>query len=287
MSARVAVPNQLSFQESLPLAINSRAQRRSFFPDNGETFVSTNNNQIHMRLNADAFLDTAHSYLKFKVKVEGKADSDFQPDIGVPWISRIRLSSGGTVIEDIEDWNKLYAFLMLNQSGYDYAFNNGKASGFNQSPCEQENVSGAELVGCSLNYGANGKGIALGADGKTFEYCFPLMTGLFNLDKYLPVLFMTAGIDVDIYLEDANVVGLYTTEAAATPNKFTVTNVEYMGTLINLDADFNMRLKQIIDSTGALQLSGTTFHTIVCDKRKEYRRCAYHPKCRPSTFDPH
>jgi len=38
-----------------------------------------------------------------------------------------------------------------------------------------------------------------------------------------------------------------------------VSNVEYVATLINLDADLNMRLKSIIDQTGALQLSGTTF----------------------------
>jgi len=56
---------------------------------------------------------------------------NFIPDIGVPFINRIRLSSGGNIIEDIEDWNKIYAFMLLNQSSGGYANNDGGASGYN------------------------------------------------------------------------------------------------------------------------------------------------------------
>ena len=222
-----------------------------------------------MRLNADAFLDSAHSYLKFKVDLSGAetATDTFDPDIGVPWINRIRLSSGGQVIEDVEDWNKLYSFLLLNQSGVDYSVKNGKASGFNMSGLDVSAAAdgGAAGSGQVLKYGAADAGV-VGFNGdnvKTFEYCLPLMTGFFNLDKYLPLLFINGGIDVDIYLEDPHVCGTIKAGTAADPNqsglKYVVKNVEYMATLINLDADFNMRLKSIIDSAGMLQLSGTTF----------------------------
>ena len=87
--SRGAIPNSLMYEAALPLAVNSRSQRRSFFPDNGALFSSGNNTQIHMRLNADAFLDAAHSYLSFEVKVGCKAGAaapaqvcNFLPDIG-------------------------------------------------------------------------------------------------------------------------------------------------------------------------------------------------------------
>ena len=269
--SRGAVPRQLGYEAALPLAINSRSQRRSFFPDNGATFTSGNNTQIHMRLNADAFLDSAHSYLKFKVDLSGGdiAAGTFDPDVGVPWINRIRISSGGQVIEDVEDWNKLYAFLLLNQSGSDYSIKNGKASGFNMSSLDATALPGAAAAGSVLKYGDAATGVVGfdGANKQTFEYCLPLMTGFFNLDKYLPLLFINGGIDVDIYLEDPHVCGNFSAGTTAGKEqlpdlKYVVTNVEYMATLINLDADFNMRLKSIIDSAGMLQLSGTTFRHI-------------------------
>ena len=100
------------------------------------------------------------------------------------------------------------------------------------------------------------------------------MTGLFNLDKYLPLLMCQSGIDVDIFLEDAGNCGAVNVPvlppvAGAAPTianawgsselQYEVSNIEYVAALINLDADFNMRLKSFIDQTGALQLSGTKF----------------------------
>jgi len=241
-----------------------------------------------MRLNADAFLDAAHSYLSFEVRVgtSGNAPGsvcNFVPDIGVPFISRIRLSSGGNIIEDIEDFNKLYAFMLLNQSSGGYANNDGGASGFNHHKY-QEVPNGADrgMTQASARYMGNAAGvgvpvstaggvIAPNAQGVVLKYCLPLMTGLFNLDKYLPLLMCQSGIDVDIFLEDAGNCGAVNVPAVARVGAtlanswnsstlaYEVSNVEYVATLINLDADFNMRLKSIIDQTGALQLSGTTF----------------------------
>ena len=152
-----------------------------------------------MRLNADAFLDAAHSYLSFEVRVgvNGAApgyNCNFVPDIGVPFINRIRLSSGGNIIEDIEDWNKIYAFMLLNQSSGGYANNDGSASGFNHHRY-QESVTGnnRSMSTGSAKYMVNDPGVGvplrLGgtvntpANGTKIKYCLPLMTGLFNLDK--------------------------------------------------------------------------------------------------------
>ena len=115
-------------------------------------------------------------------------------DIGVPFINRIRLSSGGNIIEDIEDWNKIYAFMLLNQSSGGYANNDGSASGFNHHQYQESltgtnrNMSGGsekymvnvQAVGVPLRLGAV---VNTPANGTKIKYCLPLMTGLFNLDK--------------------------------------------------------------------------------------------------------
>ena len=120
-----------------------------------------------------------------------------------------------------------------------------------------------QAVGVPLRLGAV---VNTPANGTKIKYCLPLMTGLFNLDKYLPLLMCQSGIDVDIFLEDPGNCGAVNivsdgvavagkTLAVAWPSTqlaYQISNVEYVATLINLDADFNMRLKSIIDQTGAL-----------------------------------
>ena len=54
-------------------------------------------------------------------------------------------------------------------------------------------------VGVPLRLGGT---VSTQANGTKIKYCLPLMTGLFNLDKYIPLLMCQSGIDVDIFLED-------------------------------------------------------------------------------------
>jgi len=173
--------------------------------------------------------------------------------------------------------------MLLNQSSGGYANNDGGASGFNlHRYIDSSNPN--SMVQAGAGYMRNtttigipvstaGNAIAPTAQDVSLKYCLPLMTGLFNLDKYLPLLMCQSGIDVDIFLEDAGNCGAVNVPliplAAGPPTvanawgsselQYEVSNVEYVATWINLDADFNMRLKSIIDQTGALQLSGTTF----------------------------
>ena len=59
------LPKTLDYTDVLPLAVESRARRRTFFPINGQTFASGGANIIRIDLSADALLDTQHSYLRF------------------------------------------------------------------------------------------------------------------------------------------------------------------------------------------------------------------------------
>ena len=61
---RVAPP-QVNYDNVLPLAIESRSNRREFLPVNGQTFGNANGQTIcRIDVNADSMLDASHSYLE-------------------------------------------------------------------------------------------------------------------------------------------------------------------------------------------------------------------------------
>ena len=59
------LPSNVDYTKILPLAVESRSHRRSFFPTNGQKFQSDGNNIIRVDISAQAFLDPKHSYLRF------------------------------------------------------------------------------------------------------------------------------------------------------------------------------------------------------------------------------
>ena len=61
------VPEQINYTKILPLAVESRARRRSFLPTNGQLFNSAQNNIIQIGISANAFLDTKESYLRMRL----------------------------------------------------------------------------------------------------------------------------------------------------------------------------------------------------------------------------
>ena len=65
MSVERVLPKTLDYTDVLPLAVESKSRRRTFFPNNGQQFVSNAANIIRIDLSADALLDTQHSYLRF------------------------------------------------------------------------------------------------------------------------------------------------------------------------------------------------------------------------------
>ena len=110
---RVA-PRQLLYENQLPIAIESTSTRRLFFPEGGSTYGPTgagaNPNIIRIPFNANDMLDCQESFLQFKFKNTGTNTCGL--DIGVPFIRRLRIESGGTTLEDINEYGKLYAQIL-------------------------------------------------------------------------------------------------------------------------------------------------------------------------------
>ena len=122
MSNKSAVPiaasKTLRYEQDagLPVAIEARSNRRTFYPFNGEVFAPDGTNVIRMTLNSNSFVDFAHSYLQFKVTNKTLADGGgnalhVAPDFGLPFFNRLQIMSGGTELEDIQEWSRLYATL--------------------------------------------------------------------------------------------------------------------------------------------------------------------------------
>ena len=58
-----AAPRSVNYADQLPLAVASTQNRRSYFPQNGQTFTDTGSNIIRIDVNADGLLDCQQSYL--------------------------------------------------------------------------------------------------------------------------------------------------------------------------------------------------------------------------------
>ena len=119
----LAVPNQLNYQEGiLPVAIESRSNKRIFEPINGVSFKPNANNVIRFNINSDNLWDITHSYLQCVYTNNtdvGAAEKDAHGhtdagdgergtvalDVGIPWLNRVQIMSGGQELENIDNYN--------------------------------------------------------------------------------------------------------------------------------------------------------------------------------------
>lgn len=322
---RVAPP-ALNYDNILPLAIESRSNRRSFVPTNGATFSNaTGATVVRIDVNADSMLDCAHSYLTCDIGATQVANADEQMFLNPfcpSWIQRLRIESGGVVVEDINEYSRLYALMVLNQCPKDYIINNLTQQGLYCIPHSTAlNTGGAGQTAAAddatqhthnavtqhtantatgefheLSYPSSGQLILSGIDnagavvannaanqptaggivtlafnygilaGATKKQAFPLLSGFLNMDKYLPLIMMNAGFTLELTLCDALRIGMTQRNGAAAAAgalanpDWTVSNIEYVAHLIDLDRAFYDRLRMVMEqSGGVLQLAGQTY----------------------------
>ena len=111
MSFERVSPPQVNYDNVLPLAVESRSNRREFHPVNGQSFSNSNGATIiRIDVNADSMLDATHSYLECDITNNAGADNFLAVNPFSPaWIQRLRIESGGVVIEDINEYSRLYS----------------------------------------------------------------------------------------------------------------------------------------------------------------------------------
>lgn len=264
------LPKTLNYQDVLPLAVESRARRRTFFPVNGQSFSATGNNIIRIDLSADALLDTQHSYLRFTLTNNSGKSAGIDYAGGHSFIRRLRVEQSGTVLEDINSYNRLMGAIVLPcQSGYEHhkeravtegVFGGGSGDSVNTGTAAQEiadlNGSGsARVLGCRSNWAGQ-----LQANDK-YTFCIPLNSGILNNEKLIPLMLMSAPITIEIELAPLNE-PLCFEDTAATA--YTIDNVRYIANLIEVGQDVAGQLRMLQEvSGGVLTLAGQTYRHFV------------------------
>ena len=270
MSDRV-LPSNVDYTKILPLAVESRSRRRSFFPTNGQTFASGGNNIIRIDVAASAFLDTKHSYLRFRYTNAAANTCGFDFGGGHGFIRRLRIEQAGNVLSDCNHYNKLMSAIILPcQGGIDSVahrsltegqrFANNRAQGTSMAPTPAADVSGA-----IVNTPANSSEVVdfPGGAGGSLSYTFsiPLMNGLLGStqDKMVPLQMLgSSPITIEIELADGLDIGAYGGFLAAPT--YTIDNVRYIAQLVEVGPEVDAQLRMVQEvSGGKLVLNGVDY----------------------------
>ena len=156
------LPKTIDYTDVLPLAVESKSRRRTFFPTNGQTFTDNTNNIVRIDISADALLDTQHSYLRFTGTFAGNTVGiDFAG--GHSFIRRLRVEQSGTILEDIQSYNKLMGGIVLPcQCGSDYLKERSITEGVNQNSRAGTTALFAQPQAAQVTAAGAGAGDALG-----------------------------------------------------------------------------------------------------------------------------
>ena len=266
MSEGRVLPKSVDYTKILPLAVESRSRRRSFFPTNGQSFVDNANNIIRIDVSASAFLDTRHSYLRFRLTNNSGQACGFDFGGGHGIIRRLRIEQAGTVLSDVNHYGKLLSSIILpSQSGVDglahrsltegQRFANSGANGNSMLP-----AVAAEVTGAVASTPTNSAGLLL--NGASYTFSIPLMNGLLGTtqSKMVPLqLLSSSPLTIEIELQPMLDIGIF----AATPaagTSYTIDNVRYIAQLVEVGPEVDAQLRMVQEmSGGKLVLNGTDY----------------------------
>lgn len=126
MSAEVATA-PLNYAEVKKKAIASRSIRTLTFPNNGQSFnMGQTINYQTLANSPGMYLDTAMSYLKFKITNNNSASSITLDQSAYSVIERMLVTTAGQVIQDTQRYNLLHNALTSLSAGREYSGNNGR-----------------------------------------------------------------------------------------------------------------------------------------------------------------
>ena len=268
------LPKTIDYTDVLPLAVESKSRRRTFFPTNGATFQDDTNNIVRIDISADALLDTQHSYLRFTGTFAGNTVGlDFAG--GHSFIRRLRVEQSGTILEDIQNYNKLMGGIVLPcQCGHDYlkersitegvmgpgGSNAGTVANFQASaPLTVTAVGGAggvlgQAAGRMAGNVSNNILSQIGA-GASYDFCIPLTSGIFNNEQLIPLMRMSAPLTIEIELAPH-----VQAVVAAGAGQYTWTTLRYIANLVEVGPHVAPQLRMVQEmSGGVLTLAGHTY----------------------------
>jgi len=266
------LPASVDYTKVLPLAVESRARRRTYFPTNGSSFNSAGNNIIRIDLSANAFLDPKHSYLRFSFANTAGAGNTMGLDFGGGhgFIRRLRVEQAGNVLSDCQNYNKLMSAIILPcQGGIDSLAHRSVTEGLrfcNEGAAGNSNLPAlaAEVTGATANTPTNSNvaiGVAAGANTVSYTFAIPLLNGLLGTtqDKMVPLQLLGASpITIEIELAPSIDIGVYA--GAADPTGYEVFDVRYVANLVEVGPEVEQQLRMVQDmSGGRIVLNGVDY----------------------------
>lgn len=267
MSEGRVLPKSVDYTKILPMAVESRSRRRSFFPTNGQSFVDNANNIIRIDVSASAFLDTKHSYLRFRLTNNSGQACGFDFGGGHGIIRRLRIEQAGTILSDVNNYNKLLSSIILpSQSGFDglahrsltegQRFANNGANNNSAQPLPAADVSGAVASTISNTNG-------LVANGASYTFSIPLMNGLIGTtqSKMVPLqLLSSSPLTIEIEICPLLDIGVFAAAAPVAGTSYTIDNVRYIAQLVEVGPEVDAQLRMVQEmSGGKLILNGTDY----------------------------
>ena len=262
------LPKTLDYTDVLPLAVESRSRRRTFFPVNGSVFQSQGANIIRIDLSADALLDTQHSYLRFDFKPTAGTSCGIDTAGGHAFIRRIRVEQSGTILEDINAYNRLMGGVVLPcQSGADHhrertitehVRGGGQLDDLvaGTSIAQQYQADANTNASQALIQGQHHNSDAQLDVNEVATFSIPLNTGLLNNDKLLPLMLMSAPLTIEIELAPS----IQPVCFNAVDGTYDIQNVRYIANLIEVGQDVAGQLRMVQEmSGGVLTLAGQTY----------------------------
>lgn len=221
-----------------------------------------------MNLNSNSFLDFSHSYLQFTLT--NKGGQDLQTDLGVPFFSRLQIMSGGQELEDIQEWSRLYATLLAAQ-GSKLNGDEHSLTHHDKDYMSPETALAADADDAAVITGVNSRTLSSNPnvnkvvdgpekidDNTSRTYNFSIMSAIFNVSKYFPLLLTDQGLDLYFTLNPAVDIGVWGDDPGG--DGYELSNVKYIAHEVNLDDGFVNQMKASMQASGGLlSMSSTTY----------------------------
>ena len=285
----VAAPKTLRYEHDggLPVAIEAKSNRRAYVPNNGSTFSP--GQTIRLNLNSQSFIDFSHSYLQFKWTNKAAGGLTVGLDMGCPFFSRLQIMSGGQELEDISEYSRLYAILESIQGSRlnadEHSLTEHQPFAPNAAAVTNAMVTDASADGAGISAqinaavdGANpyvhaAVGSVQAGQSRTFNV--PLVSAIFNIEKYFPLLLTQQGIDIYLTLNPAQDIGAWS--GGCPSDQWKIDEVKYVAHEVNLDDQFTNQMKMSIQATGGvLSLASTTYKHYLVSQNEANATAATH-----------
>lgn len=240
--SNTAMPSAPYKYVSLPNAVKSTSKTMKFSPSNGTSFTPvTSNNICRIDVRANGFLCGNESFLKFTI-----GNGSDQPIVADPMasgvIDRVRILSGSTVLSDISGYAELANHLVQVSGSDDLLRTLSIVSGLDANNNNYPILGGTTANDFVVQVGS---GPITNAESETFT--IPLLAGILSGSRYVPLEFLAGGLTIEIYFQTTFLKAfMASTGTAPTTAVYTVSNVEYVAKIVQIDDDVAMNsLKQL------------------------------------------